>query len=63
MSIIISCNNILEVCGMQAEKGKTAYASPKTVWERGVNRVLKKFKIFFLLKFNMFYMFWIVLMC
>jgi hypothetical protein len=47
MSIIISCNNILEVSGMQAEKGKTADASSKTVWERGVNRVLKKFKIFF----------------
>jgi hypothetical protein len=26
MSIIISCNNILEVSGMQAEKGKTADA-------------------------------------
>jgi hypothetical protein len=44
MSIIISCNNILEVSGMQAEKGKTADASPKTVW---LHRVLKKFKFFF----------------
>jgi len=48
MSIIISCNNILEVSGMQAEKGKTADASPKTVWKRGVNRVLKNSKFFFI---------------
>jgi hypothetical protein len=47
MSIIISCNNILEVSGMQAEKGKTVDDSSKTIWERGVNRFLKKFNFFF----------------
>ena len=33
-----------------------------SVWERDANRVPKKFK-FFLLKFNIICMFWIVLMC
>jgi hypothetical protein len=34
------------------------------VWERGANRVPKKFNFFFfLLKFNMVCTFWIVLMC
>jgi hypothetical protein len=37
-------------------------ARPAYVWERGKNRVLKKFK-FFLLKFNMVCTFWIILMC
>jgi hypothetical protein len=32
------------------------------VWECGVNRVIKKFK-FFLLKFNMLCIFWIILIC
>ena len=31
--------------------------------ERGCGDVFKKIKIFFLLKFNIIYMFWIVLMC
>jgi hypothetical protein len=34
----------------------------ETVWERDANRVPKKFK-FFLLKFNMICIFWIILMC
>jgi hypothetical protein len=34
----------------------------KCVWKRDTNRIFKKFK-FFLLKFNMVCMFWIVLMC
>jgi hypothetical protein len=33
------------------------------VWERGCGCVPKKFKFFFLLKFNMVFMFWIILMC
>jgi len=33
------------------------------VWERGCGGVFKKFKFFFLLKFNMICMVWIVLMC
>jgi len=35
----------------------------ESVWERCSTRVLKKFEIFFLLKFNMVCTFWIVLMC
>jgi len=36
--------------------------SGETFWEHGVNHVFKKFN-FFLLKFNMICMFWIILMC
>jgi hypothetical protein len=35
----------------------------RLVWERGCGCVSKKFEFFFLLKFNMVCMFWIVLMC
>jgi hypothetical protein len=32
------------------------------VWKRGCSYIFKIFKFLFLLKFNMIYMFWIVLM-
>jgi len=42
---------------------KVRICNLKIVLECGGNRILKKIKFLFLLKFNMFCMFWIILMC
>jgi hypothetical protein len=51
--LFLRCGSFVWLVGM----------SSGNVWKRDCDCVFKNFKLFFLLKFNMVYMFWIVLMC